>query len=82
MSQQSSDCHLASALSLLRHSSACCNKFLYVALGFCRDNVYECCDITAFSCLSHFLLLFHSFCFFCIKTLQNIDLGEDSIIHH
>ena len=45
---------LHSALSLLRHSSACCDKILQFALGFCRDIAVIMLQYFSFSCLSHF----------------------------
>ena len=72
------------ALSLLRHSSACCDKLLQVALRFCRDNYVITSRHNFISCLSHFFLLFlRLFLYFMLifsKFLQNTILGEDSII--
>ena len=73
---------LHSSLSLLPHSSAYCEKLLQLALGFCHDIVKLCWDIFHFPVLAIFFFFFHSFRFFFIKTLQNINLGENSIIHH
>ena len=49
-------------LSLLRHGSACCDKLLQVALGFCRDNAIITSRHNYISCLSHFF--YFSCCFF------------------
>ena len=58
---------LHSALSLLRHSSACCDKLLQVALGFCHDIVKLCRDIFHFPALAIFATFSTIFACFALK---------------
>ena len=59
------------ALSLLRHSSACCNKLLQVALGFCRDNAVITSRHNCISFLSHFFFAFLAyFSFFSLNSFK------------
>ena len=60
----------------------CYDIFLLVALSFFRDNKESCCNISAFPDLAIFASFLVGFASFFIKTLQNINLGEDSIIMH
>ena len=53
--------NFALSLSLLRHSSSCCDKLLQVALGFCRNNdviMSRHNYISALAILFYFFLLF------------------------
>ena len=60
----------------------CCDIFLLVALSICRDNKELCRDISAFLDLAIFAYFLAGLASFFIKTLQNTNLGEDSIIMH
>ena len=55
---------LHSTLSLLRYSSACCNKLLQIALGFLPRQSFITSRNFSFSCLSHFCCFFYYFLFF------------------
>ena len=61
---------LHSAWSLLRHSFACCDKLLQVALGFCHDIVKLCCNIFHFPVLAIFVAFSTLFASFALKAIK------------
>ena len=60
----------------------CYDIFLLAALSFCCDNKELCRNISAFSDLAIFASFLVGFASFFIKTMQNTNMGEDSIIMH
>ena len=52
------------------------------ALSFCSDNKELCCDICAFPNIAIFASFLVGFASFFIKTMQNTNMGEDSIVMH
>ena len=80
MSQQYYTAPLVGLLKSVTTTHFYCDNFLMASLNFCHNNKELCRDICTFPDLAIFVSFLAIFTSFFIKTLQNTNLSEDSII--